>query len=61
MAEDRDERIVRAVLDDMFVQAAKDYADELIANGHTLEVISIRQLMRARETFLHARRLQAAQ
>ena len=38
MAEDRDERIVKAVLDDMFVQAAKDYADELIANCTALEV-----------------------
>jgi hypothetical protein len=60
MEDDRDERIVKAVLHDMFVHAAMDYASELHANSTALEVSSITRLMRLREAFLTSYLMQSA-
>lgn len=56
----RVERVAKAVLDAEFAEAAAEYADELIENGRTLEVVSLRRLMRKRERFLTLRRMQTA-
>lgn len=58
---DREERIVKAVLDDEFREAAEAYADELMGNLRSLEVVSLRRLMQKREQFINARRMQLAQ
>ena len=57
--QDKVERIVNAVLIDEFHQAAAAYADELLGNIHSLEVASLRRLMRLRERFVNARAMMA--
>ena len=54
------DRIVNAVLVDEFHQAATAYADELLANARSLEVISLRRLMRLRERFVQTRAMMLA-
>ena len=53
--QDKVERIVNAVLVDEFHQAAAAFADEILVNQHSLEVVSLRRLMRLRERFINAR------
>jgi hypothetical protein len=53
--QDKVERIVNAVLVDEFHQAAAAFADEMLINQHSLEVVSLRHLMRLRERFINAR------
>lgn len=58
----RVERVEQAVLAEEFREAAEAYADELLANLDypTLERHGLRALMRKRERFTQARRMQLA-
>lgn len=57
---ERDERIVKAVLEDEFRIAAEEYADALVKDQDLGEIGSIGHLMRLRERMMNARRMQLA-
>lgn len=48
----REERVVKAVLMDEFMEAAREYADELHKNREALEIQDVQRLVEKRERFL---------
>lgn len=57
--DERRDRVVKAILDDAFREAAEAYADCLIDSDDTGEIVGIAHLMRLRERFMNARLMQA--
>jgi hypothetical protein len=54
----RADLVEQITLDVEFDQAAKAFADDLLSNQYSLKVVDLNRLLRLREQFLAARKLQ---